>query len=375
MGVYRQSGAPEEVAAFGSWLGRGPAYALDFLPGDTWSAIEDPAWIARSWAGSGYEVIYSVPMLPATGATLVTGATGAYDAHFVRLAQALVAHGEGDSIIRLGWELNGSWFPWAAQTDPAAFVTYWRRVVSAMRSVSGASFRFDWNVVLGTTQFPLERAYPGDAYVDFVTADLYDQSWYSEDRDNPAGRWQRMLTQTHGLDWLESFAGSHGKQIAFPEWGLSLRSDGNGGGDNPYFIERMHEWFNTRNVAYQLYFEHDMWAGEQHRMMTGIFPNAAARYVQLFGAAPAAPTDIQAEGERRTVLLSWDGPSSSGPLKYEIYRSTSSTGSFVQVGTTSQESYRDSEVRRRTTYYYRLKTVDADGRRSVPSATVTVRTQ
>ena len=41
-------------------------------------------------------------------------------------------YGFADATIRLGWEFNGNWFAWAASNDPAAFITYWQRIVTAM---------------------------------------------------------------------------------------------------------------------------------------------------------------------------------------------------------------------------------------------------
>jgi hypothetical protein len=404
LGVYRGSGAPGEVAAFGSWLGRAPTYALDFLPGDTWITIEDPGWTARRWSGSGLELVLSVPMLPPAGATMAEGAAGAHNVHFRRLAEALAAEGAGDAIIRLGWELNGSWYPWAAQYDTGAFVDYWREVVDTMRGVEGTDFRFAWDLVLGTTQFPVEAAYPGGDYVDFISASLYDQSWYSEDHTDAVRRWQRMLTQTHGLDWLESFAGSEGKPLAFSEWGLSDRSDGNGGGDNPYFIERMHEWITTRNLAFQNYFEHDLWAGERHRMMTGLFPDAAQRYIELFGGAetttsstlvptssttsppttvvspdiagPEAPDDVSAVANGRRINLSWSEPTSgSSVARYKIFRGRSSGGPFDHyVGSTTGLTIRDRNLAPNTTYHYLVKSVDGAGNWSSGSGTASATT-
>ncbi len=46
-----------------------------------------------------------------------------------------------------------------------------------MRGVEGTDFRFAWDVVLGTTQFPVQTTYPEGDYVDVITASLYDQSW------------------------------------------------------------------------------------------------------------------------------------------------------------------------------------------------------
>ena len=288
IGVYRGAASPGQVSAFGSWLGRSPTYALDFFAGDTWAQIEAPDWWLSSWSGTPYNVEYSVPIIPASGGTLQEGAAGAYNGHFQKLAQTLVGHGQGNAILRLGWEFNGSWYRWFAGNDPAAFAAYWRQIVTTMRAVS-PGLRFDWNPTNGANGMSatgVEAAYPGDAYVDYIGTDIYDQSWGSNYTD-PAFRWNEYLTQKNGLNWVASFAGAHGKPITIPEWGLSIRSDGHGGGDNAYFIQHMYDWISSNNVAFQMYFEFDASDGA-HRLMLTQFPIGAAKYRQLFsGAAPA----------------------------------------------------------------------------------------
>src|SRR2546423_2037201 len=104
LGVYRGAAAPDQVAAFESWNGGEKAsYALDFLAMDSWSSIANPGWWADAWKTSGYRVSYSVPMLPSSGGTLATGATGAYNSTFDSMARALVARGQGNAILRFGW--------------------------------------------------------------------------------------------------------------------------------------------------------------------------------------------------------------------------------------------------------------------------------
>lgn len=287
-GSYRGGGNPTGVAEFERWTGTDVGWALDFLPSSSWTAIESPQWFARAWAPSRYRTVYSIPLIPDTGGTLADGASGTYDTHFATLAQALVEHGEADAVLRLGWEFNGGWYRWSAASDPAAFAAYWRRIVTTMRSVPGAAFQFDWSPVLGTGAVPAERAYPGDAYVDYIGLDAYDQDWYPG-WQQPVQRWQNLLTQPHGLRWHRDFAAAHGKPMTFPEWGLAIRPDGHGGGDDPYFIQKMHDWIAANNVAYALYFEFDAPDGS-HRLMTGSFPQAAAKFRELFGPRSSVTT-------------------------------------------------------------------------------------
>jgi hypothetical protein len=287
LGVYRGAGSPAGVDAFGTWLGRKPVHAVDFVAHDSWNAIAYPYWSADSWKGAPYKMAWSIPMLPASGATLATGATGAYNGYFDSLARIFVARGHGNAVIRLGWEFNGSWFKWTAVNGPAAYAEYWRRIVTTMRAVPGAAFKFDWTTALGKGSVAPDLAYPGDAYVDIIGTDAYDQGW-APGWEDPVLRWQSMVDQPYGLRWHRDFAAAHGKPMSFPEWGVAIRPDGHGGGDNPYYIEKMHAWISANDVAYHGYYEYDG-SDIRSRLMLGQFPKAAARFRELFGptAEPA----------------------------------------------------------------------------------------
>ncbi len=80
--------------------------------------------------------------------TLAAGATGAYDGEFATLARTLVRYDEGDAVLRLGWEFNGTWYPWSV-TDAAGaadYAAFFRAVVNTMRAVPGTAFRFVRNL-------------------------------------------------------------------------------------------------------------------------------------------------------------------------------------------------------------------------------------
>ena len=117
---------------------------------------------------------------------------GAYNLYFITLAQTLVAGGQSNAYLRLGWEFDGSWMAWAATTPgaEASFAAYFQQIVTAMRSVSGEQFRFVWNPDAGAfTQsgYSVAAAYPGNAYVDVIGLDAYDQSWATP--QTPANAW------------------------------------------------------------------------------------------------------------------------------------------------------------------------------------------
>lgn len=249
LGVYAGAGAVSSLAIPNSLIGHKVNFAMEFLDGTSWATMTSPEWALSNWVGTGYQMIWGVPMLPNSGASLATGATGAYNQYFTTIATKLVAAGQGSSIIRLGWEFNGGWFPWAANGQAANFIAYWQQIVTTMRAVPGANFKFEWNPTRGDQGVGnLANYYPGDNYVDIVGLDVYDQEWASY--PGPVAEWQHMLTQSYGLNWLVQFGIQHNKPISIPEWGMGWTQSGEvGGGDNAYYVQQMANWAATNNVS------------------------------------------------------------------------------------------------------------------------------
>jgi hypothetical protein len=361
LGVYSGGGNVSGANAFGTWLGRRPAYALDFLPQQTWSDI-DSDWIFQRWAGTGYQMIFSVPMLPASGATLAQGAAGAYNAHFTRMAQALVANGQGNAIIRLGWEMNGDWFAWSIKNGAASYAAYWRQIVSAMRAVA-PGLRFDFcpnngsSSVSGSLLDP-SAAYPGDAYVDIVGMDVYDQSWAASASDVGA-RWAGYRDQPYGLSWQRSFAAAHGKPISFPEWGLWSGGTGHGGGDNPDFVQQLSAWIAASNVAYHAYFNYDAPDGNH---LLSRFPRSATTFQGLFRAAAATPPAVPPPGAvapgpvtPATLPPATVAPGPVAPTPVRLPQKGSTTSSPAKAPTTSKKRGRASVPTLRATVVRRTR--------------------
>ena len=281
LGVFMGGGDVEEVRQFQEWVGSEVTHVGAFLPGKTWEKFHETGFLDQ-WAGTGYTLSLGVPILMTDEpGSLRQGAQGAYDEHFRRLAQDLVSKRLGNTILRVGWEVNGDWYPWAAEEDPQAFGEYFRRIVRTIRSVPGTEgLRFDWNPGLGPANVP-DGSYPGDEYVDIIGMDIYDREFSSELAD-PAKRWEQMVNQPYGLAWQRDFAAAHGKPISFPEWGVSERHEGGGKQDNPLFIRNMNEWIRSNNVEYHNYFEFDAPDEGGSRLMDGQNPEAASLFVQLF---------------------------------------------------------------------------------------------
>ncbi|HTZ10264.1 MAG TPA: glycosyl hydrolase [Acidimicrobiales bacterium] len=291
LGVYVGSGDPSGVAQFAATTGTHPVLASDYLLwNDGWAAMDgqggSESWMLSQWAGTGYRLVLGVPMIPeGTGATLAQGATGAYDQYFTTLAQTLVAGGAANAVLRLGWEFNGTWYPWgvASDTDAQNFAAYWRQIVTTMRAVPGADFSFVWNPNLGgSSSWNLEDAYPGSGYVDYIGADVYDEFWGTP--FTPQASWSNAVNQTWGLNWLVNFAATEGRAIAIPEWSVSIRSDGYGLGDDPYFIDQFAAWIGANDVGFtSIYSYDDSAAGQDDDLLGGSFPDALAAFRTEFG--------------------------------------------------------------------------------------------
>jgi hypothetical protein len=295
LGVYLGNGETGVVRmpAFAKWFGRDPDRILDFLAYDSWASFEsDARWTSSSWRGAGKRPVasaltISVP-LTIQGTPLAEVAAGAHDRTYIAVARALVADGWGGAVVRLGWEFNGSWMPWAAARDPKAYVSAFRRIVALMRSVPGQSFTFDWCCACGRNAIAPDSVYPGDDVVDIVGMDIYTRYYNSFDAI-PALRWRAIRVTRYGLDWLVLFSKEHHKRLSVPEWGTGeafAQDGGTGGGDDPLFVANMAAFLRENHAAYSDYW--DFHAPDYNASVSdGEHPKAGEVLRSMFGTAQA----------------------------------------------------------------------------------------
>ena len=315
---------------YAQWLNREVIWAEDFMPNEGWDKIRGEAWQLGTWSNwvskvKGRRLILSVPLLPGPWdrsgprqgpgkgepVSLADGAAGKYNEHFRALAENLVKWGLADTILRPGWEFNGGWYTFRANTEAeaVAFAGFFRQVVTTMRAVPGQNFHFCWNPALEPWwPYDPEKAWPGDEFVDSIGLDVYDQSWMPDTYPIPADaddaereRRQKKTWETKtahpekGLPYWVRFARRHGNlPLAIPEWGVCHRQDRHGGGDNPSFIRDMAAFLNdpANNVLFECYFDVGAPDGD-HQLITEPgrptrFPRAAAEYHRIY-ALPGAP--------------------------------------------------------------------------------------
>jgi hypothetical protein len=302
LGVYAGPTNLTGINTVSTLLGQQVPWAMEFLDGTDWAHTTQNGWPYPSWEGTGYRMIWGIPILPSTYSPssdindttgsvygLSQGAAGDFNSYFVTVAQNMVNDGFANSIIRLGWEFNGGWFPWAANGGANYFIQYWQNIVNSMRSVTGQHFLFEWNPTLGDQGAGnLANYYPGNNYVDIIGEDVYDLNW--NNYPGCEANWQNMLTETYGLNWFANFAAQQGKLMAFPEWGLgwgttavncgTLSNTGGqtGGGDDAYFVQQMVNYINTHN-----FIEATVWDyGSSPLPNTTQYPNATAAFKSGF---------------------------------------------------------------------------------------------
>ncbi|MFD9632207.1 glycoside hydrolase family 26 protein [Streptomyces violascens] len=252
-----------EIRGLERWLnGAEIRVGHTYLPGNNWTDIEGQVDFLDDWAvwrraRADRMLVLNVPMQEhgeshvadqRVRQLLQAGAAGQFDRHFKVLAEKLVTLKVPDTVIVLGWEMNGSTYTHRCGPNPGAWKAYWRRVVAAMRSVKGQKFRFDFAPSRGHDAVPWTACYPGDEVVDVIGMDTYDQ---------PTGQtFDSQVNEPLGLQQQIDFAETHHKSISYPEWGLFQN------GDNPEYMRRMLEWIHLHPPLYNTitdYCPHGVW--------------------------------------------------------------------------------------------------------------------
>ena len=280
----------ERVERFGAWRGA-PVDAVTMYPAvESWETIRGSDWHVRTFANTPAMLSYGLPLLPqSSGSQLSDVADGHHDDVVLGIATLLVNEGRPRSIVRVGWEANGSWFPWNATKDTAeTYKLAFRRVVQVMRSVA-PDLIFDFDIGCGVQLRgqqerldALTQLYPGDDVVDLIGCDTYD--WHGTKAVDEA-TWAKTIrpADAPGVADVADFARLRGKGLTFPEWGLASPAEG-GAGDNPYFIKKMRGFFedNADILLLESYFSepttslaNSIWEPDQN-------PRSSETYARLW---------------------------------------------------------------------------------------------
>ena len=238
------------------------------------------AWVAAD--PTGHQVIDTQNLIPDSEESdpnwTAECAAGDFNTYATQFATNMVAGGLGYSVIRLGHEMNGTWY----NDDLGTTVAEWQQwgqcfaqEVTAMRAAPGANFLFDWNVNANYRNIPLADFYPGNAYVDIIGVDAYDDTGVSIPAVGQPGRFQALASEAEGLYAVEAFAAAQGKPLSIPEWGTVSTQ-----GDDPAYVTAMANFINSNDVAYQSWFN----AGDSiYQLNPAQAPLSLAAYVAAFG--------------------------------------------------------------------------------------------
>ena len=160
----------------------------------TWAA--NASWTAWSWTQSP---VVQTSITPVIGVAMsddahwagnAAGSTnddffkgiinGTYDGDYKGVVDSWVKAGFQTIDLRLGYEMNGSFMPWYMGNDPgtqADWVTAFQHLSTLMRNEAaslGATAKIVWNPAdINWTSQSVQAAYPGNAYVDVISVDVY----------------------------------------------------------------------------------------------------------------------------------------------------------------------------------------------------------
>lgn len=240
---------------------------MNLVPDDTISA--DPNW-AQDCAAN----VSGTTAFPSSISTYAT-----------ELATNMVARGFGYTVMNLGAEMNGDWNADSIGSTTAAqqaWAQCYANIVTAMRSVPGANFLFEWAVNANYRDIPLANYYPGNAYVDLIGIDAYDSSGVTLPAVGDPTRFSALAAEPLGLDAVRDFAVAQGKPLSIPEWGLMVPAPGNnGGGDDPAYVTGIANFVNSNDMAFQSFFDN----GDGGTLALGpTAPLSTAAYEDAFGS-------------------------------------------------------------------------------------------
>jgi Glycosyl hydrolase family 26 len=273
-------------------------------PAPTWSAWEAPwmfsttsdgwdSWLASS---SEHQVVMGMDLIPQSLSTANNPlaweqacAAGSYNRYAETLAANLVSYGAGSVVIRLGLEANGTWeadYVGSTATEMRDWAKCFDNEVTAMRAVPGSHFLIVWDPNACTTDLPLSEWYPGNAYVDIMGIDAYDEDCSTRQTVAQEG-WSAYMTDSvsnpgndpnfPSIADMSTFAAAHGKPLSLPEWGIN-----SGTSDDARYVSGMTQLFNNGDFSFESYFDTDT---DGIAALGSAIPNATGIYEQAFASS------------------------------------------------------------------------------------------
>lgn len=270
-----------------------------FTDAQTWSQWDHP-WITSRGAGysswvaqqpKSRELVLAFDLMPASLQNVNdplnwerSCAAGEFDSYATTLGKSLVGAGLGNSVLRLGPEMNGMWetdFVGTTRGEQRLWAKCFAKEVTSLRHVAGGHFLIDWNPNACVENYPYANFYPGNKSVDIVGLDFYDISCNTP---TVPVTFQELTDEPAGLGQFEAFARAHHKPMSFPEWGLMSSPNG----DDPAYVDGVGAAVASGDFAFQSYFDaNESGASSPSVMILGpTTPLSLVNYQKWFGSTP-----------------------------------------------------------------------------------------
>jgi hypothetical protein len=174
---------PNRIDTVTDQLGRMPAIVAWYQAWGNSNRQFDPSLLESVRNRGAMPLITWEPWDPAAGVEqpsyhLGRIARGDFDVYIDSWATGLAVYG-GSVYLRFAHEMNGSWYPWAVGTNGNTvddYVTAWRYVHDRFDAAGAENVRWVWSpLATGPEDGRLTQSYPGDAYVDWVGLDGFNE--------------------------------------------------------------------------------------------------------------------------------------------------------------------------------------------------------
>ena len=281
-------------------------------------------------------------------------ASGAYDSIYTGIINNYKNQGFSTLDVRIGWEMNGNWYPWGVSNavEAQGYVAAFRHVADLVHSISGIQVDTVWNPLSSSWfRYNTESTYPGDHYVDIIGANIYSgaypltlydwstgkydssfQQWYSNpanllhywdypdaDAAHPTGKGSGW-----GLVEAMNFAKLHNKPFALPETGAGDPA-GTGPTDNALFPKYLADRLTSAGAP-QIAFV-SLFNGGNYVFTDGSKPNVASAWTVF------AQRMLGGTGAIVTATVASYGTLSKGAGNYAVTGATASiTRGTVTLG-------------------------------------------
>jgi hypothetical protein len=290
---------PAEVEA---WLGRPVDVAGTAITTTSYIGSGTP----YTTASGAYPLLeVSFPLLSIFGESndlddMAQAASGAYDATYTQMAEALAAWKNPLLSVRIGWEFNGNWYKWSNGVGTNAtyvnYVSAFQHAAAIVRA-KNPNVLVQWCVAWGQ---PDPTPYWPGAYdpstnpagVDVVSMDFYQANISQYNNGGNTSTWAMAQTASSSsgpivLDWMITFAQANNVKVALSEYAAGApgsKGIGSGPGlDDGTWTQGSIAWMNGLPAGLFLWADWSDDAPADDIVTSGANPKEQAAWVAAWG--------------------------------------------------------------------------------------------